>query len=160
MGEYWKQEEARWILVAVETAREDSELDFDPLDVPRDRFLVPGDAWRLCANGADPLTFGVGGTSTFGLIEIYGNIFIDLANLQKIELLPWECYGLATDKSGMEEVDPMGSLAGVSSRADAVAFNDLRNMLANDPRLRVPEEIVANASLSDRDLIEDLRPVR
>ena len=34
--------------------------DFDPLDVPRDRFIVGGKAWQLCRCGqADPDAFGI-----------------------------------------------------------------------------------------------------
>lgn len=35
-------------------------VDFDPMDVPRDRFLVAGAALRLTASGAaDPRSFGI-----------------------------------------------------------------------------------------------------
>ena len=34
--------------------------DFDPLDVPRDRFIIAGDAWQMCRRGrADPDQFGL-----------------------------------------------------------------------------------------------------
>jgi hypothetical protein len=46
--------------------RELFRVTFDRLDVPRDRFLVAGDAWRACRNGADPMTFGVAGTEMWG----------------------------------------------------------------------------------------------
>jgi hypothetical protein len=36
-------------------------LDFDPLEVPRDRFLVGGDAWAFYRDRkADPSAFGIG----------------------------------------------------------------------------------------------------
>ncbi len=162
VGEYWSDEQARWVSVDAQIdhlQREALRLDFDPLDVPRDRFLVAGDAWRACAEGADPMTFGSAGTK-WGLLEVYGNLFQDLAALQRIELLPWGWYGLGTDDRGMKEVDLMDDLAAISSRADVLAFNDLRNLLADDPRLRVPEESVVTALTCDRDTIEDLRSVR
>jgi hypothetical protein len=110
--------------------RELFRLTLDTLDVPRDRFLVAGDAWRVCRNGADPITFGVAGTEMWGLVEVYGDLFQDLAALQNIELLPLEWYGLATDKSGIGETALIDRSAGMSSRADAQALEELRSVIA------------------------------
>ena len=65
VAEYWNADQGRWILVDVqvdEPQRQLYRVDFDTLDVPRDRFLVGGDAWRACRNGADPMNFGIAGT--------------------------------------------------------------------------------------------------
>jgi hypothetical protein len=147
VGEYWNADEARWVLVDAQVddlQRTMFKVELNTLDVPRDRFLVAGDAWRLCRDGAaDPMTFGVAGTEMWGLVEVYGDVFQDLAALQSIELLPWGWYGLATDKSGMEEVALIDTLAAISSRADAAALDALAEMRARDPRLRVPEATIA-----------------
>ena len=123
-------------------------VTFDRLDVPRERFLVAGDAWRACCNGADPMTFGVAGTEMWGLVEVYGDLFQDLAALQSIELLPWGWYGLATDKSGIGETALIDRLAGISSTADAQALEDLRNMIVQDSRLRPPGDDALKAIVS------------
>jgi Transglutaminase-like superfamily len=141
VGEYWNAMEGRWVLVDAQIDDRQRELfrvTLDRLDVPRDRFLVAGDAWRACRNGADPMTFGVAGTEMWGLVEVYGDLFQDLAALQNIELLPWGWYGLATDKSGIGETALIDRLAGISSSADAQAFEELRSMIAEDDRLRPP----------------------
>jgi hypothetical protein len=146
IGEYWNVGESRWVLVDAqidEFQRDLFRLTLDPLDVPRDRFLVSGDAWRACRDGADPMSFGVAGTQMWGLVEVYGDLFQDLAALQNLELLPWGWYGLATDKSGMEETDLIDRLATISSAADSKALSTLREMLACDERLRVPEATIA-----------------
>jgi hypothetical protein len=155
VGEYWNAGEGRWVLV-------DEQLDalqlsivkptFDPLDVPRDQFLVAGDAWRLCrAGGADPMNFGVGGTDLWGLVEVFGDVFQDLAALQKIELLPWGWYGLAKDDTNCEgEADLIDNLAAISSDADAASLDGLRSMVAADERLRVPEETLDAIMEADR----------
>lgn len=153
VGEYWLSAEQRWILVDAQVdavQRQAFAVDFDPLDVPRDRFLVGGDAWRACRAGADPTTFGVGGTDMWGLVEVYGDLFQDLAALQKIELLPWGWYGLALDQAGMREVASLDDLADISSRADATAFARLQERLAADERLRVPDAAIEAASEADR----------
>ena len=94
--------------------------DFDLLDVPRDRFLVAGDAWAACrTGGADPMTFGVGGTENWGLVEVLGDLLLDLAALQNIELLPWGWYGLAEEERSRRE------RSGIDRRAGA-AFEQRR----------------------------------
>lgn len=147
VGEYWHADEGRWILVDPsldDMQRKIFKPDVDTLDVPRDRFLVAGDAWKLCRTGAaDPKTFGVAGTENWGLIEVFGEIFQDLAALQKIELLPWGWYGLATDDTNCtRETTLLDVLAELSSRADAQAIDELNAMLAADARIRVPKETI------------------
>jgi hypothetical protein len=118
-------------------------LDIDTLDVPRDRFLVGGDAWRACRGGADPVSFGVAGTQMWGLTEVYGDLFQDLASLQKIELLPWRWYGL-------------DRLAAISSKADADALVALRQSILNDDRLQVPDEMIAAITAADQAISANL----
>ena len=113
---------------------------------PRDRFRVAGDAWALCrSGGADPMTFGVAGTDNWGLIETFGDLLLDLAALQNIELLPWGWYGLALEDGACEaEGDLIDRLARLLSSADADAFEELRGIVAADARLRVPSETLAS----------------
>src|SRR5437763_1324295 len=55
-GRAWKLGDAQMDAVQ----REALKLPFDPLDVPRDRFMVAGEAWRRCRAGeADPSSFGI-----------------------------------------------------------------------------------------------------
>jgi len=146
-GEYWNHEQDRWILVDAqldELQRTLVQPDFDTLDVPRDRFIIAGDAWRMCRSGeADPMSFGVGGTDLWGLEEIMGDVFQDLAALQKVELLPWGWYGLASEDGMWERELPLiDRLAALSSTGDAGALAELRLLTANDARLAVPLERV------------------
>jgi len=49
--EYWNEAQKRWVLVDAQLdgrQRELFKISFDPLDVPRNQFLVAGDGWRLC----------------------------------------------------------------------------------------------------------------
>ena len=150
VGEYWNG--ARWVLVDAQVddlQRRLFNLSLDPLDVPRDRFLVGGDAWRACRQGADPMGFGVSGTEMWGLVEVYGDIFQDLAALQNIELLPWGWYGLATDEAGMKETALIDKLADISSRADEAAMAELAELLAADERLRPPLDRIAETTKAE-----------
>ena len=154
LGEYWDADQGRWVLVDAQIddlQRGLLRLGFDTLDVPRDRFLVAGDAWSKCRNGADAMNFGVSGTEMWGLIEVFGDIFQDLAALQNIELLPWGWYGLAKDDGALlAESELIDRLAALSSAADATAMTTLRHLVANDERLRVPEKTLADIVAADR----------
>jgi len=96
VGEYWNAGEGRWVLVDAQVDKPQAAFfkpDFDLLDVPHTRFLVGGDAWALCrSGGADPMTFGVAGTENWGLIEVIGDLMLDLAALQKVDC----CRGAGT----------------------------------------------------------------
>jgi hypothetical protein len=62
VAEYWNTTERRWVLVDAqldEVQRKTFRVDFDPTDVPRNRFILAGDAWQQCRAGrADPSTAG------------------------------------------------------------------------------------------------------
>src|ERR1700749_825067 len=76
VGEYWNESKKRWIMVDAQmddVQRTVFRIDFDPLDVPRDRFLIAGDAWKSCRDGAgDPGAFGIMEMNGWWLIA--GNI--------------------------------------------------------------------------------------
>ena len=63
VAEYWNAAEERWVLVDAqldEFQRREMQVAFDPLDVPRDQFIVGGAAWKMCRSGvADPDSFGI-----------------------------------------------------------------------------------------------------
>src|SRR5512134_171652 len=61
--EYWNAAERRWVMVDAqldELQQNALKIPFNPLDVPRDQFIVGGAAWMLCRSGqADPDQFGI-----------------------------------------------------------------------------------------------------
>ena len=143
--EYWNEQQQRWILV-------DAQLDdlqchvlnvsFDPLDVPRDQFIVGGKAWQMCRSGqADPERFGI--ADMHGLWFVRGDLVRDVAALNKMELLPWDRWGLieGTDDSlssaDLELLDHLADLAVV----DVPDFKTLQSLYENTPGLRVEGEI-------------------
>ena len=117
-------------------------IDFDSLDVPSDRFLVGGKAWQMCRTGeADPDTFGI--MDLHGLWFVRGNLVRDLASLNKVELLPWDSWGLA-DK---EEKSMTGSDRALLDKAASLSqagndrFADVRSLYVSSDLLRVPPVI-------------------
>jgi hypothetical protein len=94
--EHWDSVTERWVQTDAqldEVQREKLKLDFDSLDMPEDRFVVAGAAWRQCRRGdADPEQFGI--FDMHGLWFVRGNVLRDLASLNRVEVLPWDDWGM------------------------------------------------------------------
>ncbi len=156
--EYWNQEQNRWILVDAQLDKFQAEtlgIDFDPLDVPRDRFLVAGQAWQMCRLGAaDPEKFGI--FDMHGLGFVRGNLVRDLAALNKMELLPWDCWGIILS----EQIDDPDDLSLLDRAADltacATADLDAVRAVYADPRLRMDGKLL---SYVDGKMEQDVIPV-
>ncbi len=92
--EYWNDQESRWIMVDAQIdgfQHAALKLDFDPLDMPPNRFFTAGKSWQMCRQGsADPEKFGI--FDMHGLWFIAGNVVRDLLSLNKMELLPWDVW--------------------------------------------------------------------
>ncbi len=98
VAEYWNTAERRWVLVDAQlddVQRRTFRVDFDPTDVPHDCFILAGDAWQQCRAGrADPQLFGLSIIKEQGLWWIAGNLIRDLAALNRVEMLPWDVWGM------------------------------------------------------------------
>jgi hypothetical protein len=147
VGEYWNAAEQRWILVDAQldaVQRKAFKVDFDPRDVPRNRFIIAGDAWQQCRSGrADPTAFGLSPINLKGLWFIAGNILRDLAALNRMELLPWDVWGMMprTDADlTPEQLALLDKLAALTMASDE-ALPELRRLYESDERLRVPTTV-------------------
>lgn len=94
--EYWQVEESRWAMVdpQIEALQQKAlSIDFNPLDMPHEKFVTGGQAWLLCqSKAADPQHFGI--FDLRGLDFIKGNVIRDFLALNKIEILPWDVFKL------------------------------------------------------------------
>jgi hypothetical protein len=143
--EYWNREEFRWILVDAQldrVQREYFKVDFNPLDVPRDRFIIAGDAWRKCrSGGGDPQLFGLSFIpGLHGDWFIAGNVIRDLAALNRMEMLPWDVWGLMrSSDADLDDRDRqlLDRVAALTVAGDAT-FAEIRELYESDERLRVP----------------------
>ena len=115
---------------------------FDPLDVPRDAFLVGGEAWRRCRAGeADPMKFGI--LDMHGLWFVAGNLVRDIASLAGMEMLPWDSWGPlmpAPDEAFDETVTAALDAAAPLSLDPDAHFDELR-ALYEQPGWRVPAQV-------------------
>jgi hypothetical protein len=145
--EYWHREQERWVLVDAQIDDRQRELfpiDFDVTDVPRDRFLIAGDAWAQCrAGAADPGKFGLSMVGEAGYWWIAGNLMRDAAALGNLELLPWDVWAAMPkpdepiDNARLALFDHLATL----TQAPDLALPELRRLYREDDRLRVPATV-------------------
>ncbi len=145
--EYWNAAEARWVQVDAQLDavwRGALKFEFDPLDVPRDQFLQTADAWIRCRSGrADPKKFGIFVGDLRGLWFIAASLVRDVAGLNRMEMLPWDCWGIMPHPG--QELDAgqlafFDRLAALSAQPET-SHKELRALYEKDERLRVPKTV-------------------
>ncbi|SNX64768.1 transglutaminase superfamily protein [Streptomyces sp. TLI_55] len=99
LEDHWVTEyrlpDGSWRLVDPQVLHPSYEVPFDPLDVPRARFLVAAEVWRGCREGRiDPARCGFHSVDRLrGLWLVRARLLQDLAALGGVELLPWDGWG-------------------------------------------------------------------
>jgi hypothetical protein len=112
-------------------------IPFNPLDVPRDQFIVGGKAWRMCRSGqAYPDSFGI--FDMHGLGFVRGDFVRDVASLNKVELLPWDCWGII-ESPRLDNPDELALLDHVAELTcgDMPNLEAVRTLYESDTRLRM-----------------------
>jgi hypothetical protein len=141
--EYWNG--AAWQLLDAQidaAQRAMLQLQFDPLDVPRDQFRIASDAWQLCRAGrADPDKFGIFNEKGYWFIA--GNVIRDFAALNNMEMLPWDVWGAMIKPDETITADRFAlfdRLSTLTLDPDA-HFAELRALYRDDPALSVPPQV-------------------
>ena len=129
-------------------------IEIDILDVPRDQFLVAGRAWQLCRAGqANPDDFGLAPDSMHGLWYVQSQLVRDLAAVNKMELLCWDCWGLGhadpDEHPSPDDTILLDRVAAVT-QARNEAFPDLRAIYEHNQQLRVPPVIISYTGAGTR----------
>ena len=142
--EYWNAAQQRWTLVDAQLdqlQRDVLDIAFDPLDVPHDQFISGGPAWQLIRSGqANPDHFGI--FEWHGQWFVQDNLVRDFLSLNKIELLPWDGWGLMAgpeDVVSSDDLTLLDRIAALTLEPD-VAFDDIRALYSADPRLHTQPE--------------------
>ncbi len=141
--EYWDGE--RWVGVDSQLSPKDIRtlnIRFDPLDLPADQFLRGGAGWLACRDGAaDPNRFGLGSQSPLrGWPILVTETLLDLAALNRRELLCWDSWGMAANSLGLSRADNefLDNLA--RATLDETRGDEWAGLL-RDERLRIPPVI-------------------
>lgn len=142
MVEVWNASEDRWLRVDAQLdahQRAALHISFDTLDMPEGKFVLAGDAWKMCRDGReDPDKFGI--FEWHGWDFIRGNVFRDLLSLNKIETLPWDGWGLLETpfvKCTPEQQTLVDEAARISAAGDASAC---RSFYERNSGFHVPSE--------------------
>ena len=150
--ECWDNNEKCWRLIDPEISDRhmaEYSITFNPHDVPRDQFILGGQAWQMCRSGqinADK--FGVDPKSEFrGWSAIQHKLIQDLAAQNKIELLLWDVCGLMGRSPSEEELDLLDKVA-VLTQAGNEAFSEMQAIYENEPSLKVPPVIMSYSPAS------------
>jgi hypothetical protein len=137
--------DGRWV-------RDDPQIDelqaraikiaFDPFDQPPGQFLSGTEAWVAARAGdVDPSGFGI--FDMWGMGFIAGNVISDFACLNRVELLPWDAWGMMTGPHdpvtdvAAETLDELAALANTND------FDAIRARYLSDERVRVPADITS-----------------
>jgi Transglutaminase-like superfamily len=154
IAEYWNADEQRWIRVDVEMdaiKRAHNKLTFDPCDVPEGQFLLAGHVWQACRNGAlDPARFGYEPEMS-GMWVIRNYLLYDLACLNKMELTPWDFWGLSDiHYPELTEADlaVLDQVAAVTIDSNET-FQATRALYQNHAQLHVPA-VITSYTLDDK----------
>ena len=145
--ELWHARRSRWELAdaqldAIQAAA--LKIDFDPLNVPRDRFIVAGQAWVDCREGrSDPQTFGI--FDMRGLWFIAHDLIRDAAALNNHVMLPWDVWGMMVEFETDAELTSemltfLDHLAALTLEPDQ-NLAELRGLFEQDHRLTIPPTV-------------------
>lgn len=123
MCEYWSSSESRWVSVDPQLDKLQCDtlgITFDPLDMPQGQFITGCEAWKLCRRGAaDPERFGI--FDMRGLDFVLGDFIRDVASINKVELLPWDCLDFmleGVNKLSTDEYTLLDKAAELASAGD------------------------------------------
>jgi hypothetical protein len=141
VAEYWDAATARWQMV-------DAQLDTtwcnqigfvgDPFAISGTQFVTAGHAWQAWRRGElDAARCGLLSINDHGAHWIAGNLRLDLASLNKIEMLPWDVWGggwAPGTEPTADQIDLFDAVASLTVAPDA-QLAELRNRYQSDDRL-------------------------
>lgn len=140
--EYWNGQYGRWVRVDAQlddVQKQALSISFDTLDIPPTEFLSGADVWLLCRRGAEnPDCFSESHKNGFSSIR--GNLIRDLACLNKMELLQWDCWGLILKEENelsQEDLNLLDNIACMIASGNEDPYEEYRK----NRLLKVPDRI-------------------
>lgn len=143
--EYWNEEDNRWVMVDPQLddlQRKVLKINFDPTDIPYELFLDAGRTWKVFREEEiNPVNFGIG-DDWRGEIFVLNKLIMELASLNKTEVLAWESWGICHDVKnlktlGYEIFDELAEK--ISKVNNPEIFFELKDLFEDDSRFKVPE---------------------
>ena len=154
IAEYWDSEAMRWRLIDPEQTAaliEFNQITFDVTDIPRDQFIVGGQAWQACQQGkADPLSYGVNPSDEFlrGWWFIRNRMMIDFVALNRAEILLWDSWTIADyPEPATEDMMTMDEVSRLA-QGDNELFHSFTGLYESNPRLQVPQTVTVYSPIA------------
>jgi hypothetical protein len=143
VAEYWNAGDEEWQMVDAQldaTWRQTIGFASDPFAITSTEFVTAGHAWQAWRRGdLDAGRCGLSAINEHGAHWIAGNLRLDLASLNKVEMLPWDVWG-AGWKPGEHptdaQLDLFDTVASLTVDPDA-RFGELRSQYEGDDALRM-----------------------
>lgn len=148
VAEYWNNDEGRWQMVDAQldaTWQRMLGFEGDPLAITPAQFVTAGHAWQAWRRGElDAGRWGLSPINEHGPHWIAGNLRLDLAALNKVEMLPWDVWGARWepgDEPAEELLECFDSVAALTADPDA-NFAELRHRYKTDEHLRMDGKVL------------------
>jgi hypothetical protein len=147
VAEYWHAAEGRWQMVDAQldaTWRKMLDFTGDPSDITATEFVTAGSAWQAWRRGdLDAARCGLSGIDEHGAHWIAGNLRLDFASLNKVEMLPWDVWGAHWEPGGRPsdaQLALFDAVAALTADVDR-RLPDVRARYDTDEQLRVGGEV-------------------
>ncbi|MEL7155706.1 MAG: transglutaminase domain-containing protein [Actinomycetota bacterium] len=151
VAEYWSAEVGAWRLADAqldETWRRMVGFNGDPLDISRTAFVTAGHAWQAWRRGElDASRCGLSAIDEHGSFWIAANLRLDLAALNKIEMLPWDIWGEGWEPDAEPtdaQLELFDAVAALTIDPDA-NFAELRHQYQSHDALRMDGQVFSAA---------------
>jgi hypothetical protein len=147
VAEYWNATGSHWQMVDAQLdATWQKMLDFngDPLAITETQFVTAGAAWQAWRRGdLDAARCGLSGIDEHGAHWIAGNLRLDFASLNKVEMLPWDLWGAHWEPGGQPSDAQLALFDGVAALAADVdgRLHEVRERYDTDEQLQVAGEV-------------------
>ncbi len=142
-AEYWSAATNQWLMA-------DAQLDdvwrkllnftADPLSISETQFVTAGHAWQAWRRGElDAGRCGLSAIHEHGDFWIAGNLRLDLASLNKVEMLPWDVWGEGWkpgEQPTAAQLELFDAVAELTVDPDS-RFGELRTRYETDASLRM-----------------------
>jgi hypothetical protein len=143
VAEHWDAAAGRWQMVDAQLDAAWQEIfgfESDPLAITGQQFVTAGHAWQAWRRGElDAGRCGLTVIGEHGAHWIAGNLRLDFASLNKVEMLPWDVWGVRwepADEPPDELLERFDEVAALTVEPDA-RFGELRERYARDDALRM-----------------------
>lgn len=151
--EYWDYQKNKWCLVdprvnEFHINRQKLTIDFDLLDVPKDKLVVAGLAWQMVRDNKACADIFCGGdlNKNKGLWYIRDRLIQDFAALNSVEMQLWDAWGLMLEDTIIEndekQLDYIDKIAQITLDTD-LNLDDIKQQFNSDNQLKVPQKIIS-----------------